>query len=101
MNISYDATTDNGIKYISSLYSKSFDYQIVIDDLDALYVVRSSVLSGEGNVESYSIGSRSLTRKSLSASEVLSLWGELMAKKKQLEMRRKPRKAVGVVLRDW
>ena len=99
--INYDAKTENGVRYISLLYASNYEYETVVDSLDSLAVQRKAVLSGGGTVTQYSIGSRSLTKKSLSATEVLDLWDKLMAKKRQLEEGRKPRKAVGVVLRDW
>lgn len=99
--MTYDAKTENGIPYISALYARNFDYEMVITDLDGLAPARKKLLKGGGTVTQYSIGSRSLTRESLSAAELLALWNNLMAKKKQLETGSAPRKAVGVVLRDW
>ena len=37
----------------------------------------------------------------MDADEVIALWNKLMAEKEQLEGAAKPRKAVGVVFRDW
>lgn len=99
--IQYDAKTEHGIPYISALYSASFDYETVINDLDGLVTTRKSVMEGNGAVTSYSLGSRSVTRQAMSAKDVLDMWDRLMAKKKELEAGRKPRRAVGVVIRDW
>ena len=99
--IQYDSRTEHGIPYLSALYSANFEYETVVDDLDGLVTTKKSVMSGNGEVTSYSLGSRSVTRQTLSATEVLQMWDKLMAKKKQLEGGQKPRKAVGVVIRDW
>ena len=99
--IIYDAVTANGIPYISRLYRGNFRYQMTVDDLDALKPARSSIMGGEGTVQSYSIGSRSLTRSQLSAQGVLDLWDKLMKDKELMEEGRRPRKAVAVVNRDW
>ena len=97
----YDGKTDHGIPYIVSLYNASFEYETTVDDLDGLVTTRKSIMSGNGTVTSYSLGSRSVTRQAMTATEVLQMWEKLMAKKKELEMGRKPRRAVGVVPRDW
>ena len=98
--ITYDKKTENGVPYSSVLYLRNFEYETVVNDLDGLVVTRHAIMKGEGSVTSYTIGSRSLSRQTLSASEVLKLWDKLWAKKKQLEGY-SSRKAVGVVLRDW
>lgn len=97
----YDGKTEHGIPYIVSLYNASFEYETTVDDLDGLVTTRKSIMSGNGTVTSYSLGSRSVTRQAMTATEVLQMWDKLMAKKKELEMGRKPRRAVGVVPRDW
>ncbi len=97
----YDAETTNGIPYISSLYSNKYEYKRVVTDLDNLAPTRDSLLSGAGAVTSYSLGSRSVTRQALSGTDALALWDKLWAKKLQLEHAKKPRKALGVVPRDW
>ncbi len=99
--VQYDAKTEHGIPYISALYSSNFEYETTVDDLDGLVTTRKSIMSGNGTVTSYSLGSRSVTRQAMSATEVLQMWDRLMAKKKELETGRKPRKALGVVPRDW
>ncbi|MBQ7564608.1 MAG: hypothetical protein IJT16_11540 [Lachnospiraceae bacterium] len=98
--MNYDAKTENGIPYFSGLYKRSFEYLTVVDSLNDLAVQRKAILAG-GAVNSYTIGNRSITRNQLSPSELLKLWDRLMAKKLSLENGRKPRKAVGVVHRDW
>lgn len=100
MAICYDAETENGIPFIRGLYINRFEYKDVVDQLDGLYLARQSVLT-EGNVRSYSIGSRSITRAVLSAKDVLALWDKLMAEKLRLEQGRSKRRVVGVVPRDW
>ena len=100
MAISYDAETENGIPFIRGLYINRFEYKDVVDQLDDLYLARQSVLT-QGNVRSYSIGSRSVTRAVLSAKDVLALWDRLMAEKLRLEQGRSKRRVVGVVPRDW
>ena len=96
-----DAKTENGIPYVSSLYVKNYEYETIVTDLDGLVVTRKSIMSGSGSVTSYTIGSRSLSRQTLSASEILKLWDSLWDRKKRLEEGRSARKSVGVVLRDW
>jgi hypothetical protein len=97
----YDAKTANGIPYVSRLYSGSFRYSCLVDDLDALCHARRAVLSGSGNVTQYSIGSRQLTRAAMNATQTLALWDKLMAEKEQMEGAGSPRKCVGIVLEDW
>lgn len=96
----YDGKTENGIPYVVRLYEANYKYTATVDDLDTLAPARKQTLSG-GAVTSYTIGSRSITRNQLSASEVLKLWDKLMAQKLRLESGAAPRKAVGVVHRDW
>jgi len=98
--MNYDATTTNGIKYISRLYANSYKYQMVVDDLDTLAVTRKDILAG-GGVSGYTIGSRSITKNVLSAEDVLKKFDKLMAQKLQLEKGIGPRKAVAVIPRDW
>ena len=100
MAICYDAETENGIPYISALYARRFEYRDTVDQLDSLYLARQSVLA-EGNVRSYSIGSRSVTRAVLSAKDLLALWDKLMAEKLRMEQGRSRRRTLGVVPRDW
>lgn len=99
--MTYDSKTSNGIPYIGRLYAINYRYSCVVDDLDALQSARQMVLSGSGNVTQYSIGSRQLTRATLSATQTLALWDKLMAEKEQLEGAGRPRKSVGIVIRDW
>ena len=101
VGVTCDTKTENGVPYVSSLYVSNFEYETVVNDLDGLVVARKAIMSGGGSVTSYTIGSRSLSRQALSASEILKLWDQLWAKKKRLEEGRSARKAVGVVLRDW
>lgn len=98
--MTYDAKTTNGIPYISSLYLRNFQYSTTVDSLDTLYTQRQAVLSG-GAVSSYTIGNRTLSRNNLSATDVMKQWDKLMALKMRLEKGTAPRKAVGVVHRDW
>ena len=98
--MTYDAKTENGIQYISALYAASFRYQSCVDGLDKLVKQRDAVLSGEA-VAGYTIGNRSITRNALSATDVLKQWDKLLAQKLRLENGNAPRKAVGVVHRDW
>ena len=100
MAISYDAETENGFPFMRGLYINNFSYKDVVNQLDALYVARNDVLT-EGKVRSYSIGSRSVTKATLSAKEVLALWDKLMAEKLRLEQGRSKRRVLGVVPRDW
>ena len=101
MMITYDAKTENGIGYISKLYTNNFEYQMIVNNLDGLVNVIQSFASGSGTVSSYSLGTRSVSREVSSLEEARSWWDDLMRKKKQMEQARKPRKAVGVVPRDW
>ena len=100
MAICYDAETENGIPFIRGLYINRFEYKDVVNQLDDLYPARQSVIT-EGNVRSYSSGSRSVTRAVLSAKDVLALWDKLMAEKLRLEQGRSKRRTLGVVPRDW
>jgi len=98
---SYDGKTENGVPYIVSLYIRSYKYSVIVDDLDALAPLRKEVRSGGGAVQSYQIGDRNISRGALSAQDVLKQWDKLMGEKERLESGRKPRKAIGVVHRDW
>jgi hypothetical protein len=99
--MTYDSYTENGVPYIKSLYMQSYKYSVIVDDLDALAPLRKEVRSGGGAVSSYQIGNRNISRGSLSAQDVLKQWDKLMGEKERIESGRKPRKAVGVVHRDW
>lgn len=96
----YDAKTEHGIPYISRLYAINFRYTTVVDDLDALSETRKQIMSG-GTVSSYTIGNRTVSRNQLSATDVMKQWDKLMALKIRLENGAAPRKAVGIVHRDW
>lgn len=98
--MTYDGKTKNGIPYITRLYAQNFQYTACIDGLDALYVQRQSVLTN-GTVSSYTIGNRTVSRTTLSPTDVLKQWDKLYALKLRLESGNKPRKAVGIVHRDW
>lgn len=98
--MTYDKKTTNGIPYISSLYARNFQYKTTVDSLDVLYTQRMATLSG-GSVSSYTIGNRTVSRANLSAMDVLKQWDKLMALKLRLENGGAPRKAVGIVHRDW
>ena len=100
MAIYYDAETENGIPYRMGLYINQFAYRDIVNQLDGLYPARNEVIAG-GNVRSYSIGSRSVTRAVLSAKDILALWDKLMAEKLRMEQGRSKRRTLGVVPRDW
>jgi hypothetical protein len=99
--VNYDAKTENGIPYLSKLYTENYEYERVVTDLDSLATTRKVLMSGSGGVTQYSLGSRSVTRQAMSASEMLAMWDKLWARKLELEGTKKPRKAIGVVMRDW
>ena len=101
MTITYDAETKNGISYISKLYQRNFEYKMTVNNLDGLVNVISTFSSGSGTVNSYTLGTRQVSRQVSSLSEAREWWDDLMRKKKQLEQGKKPRKAVGMVPRDW
>ncbi len=101
MMISYDAHTVNGIDYISKLYNNNFEYKMIVNNLDGLVNVIQEFSSGSGTVTSYTLGSRQVSRQVSSLSEAREWWDDLMRKKKLLEQNKKPRKAIGVVPRDW
>ena len=101
MTISYDATTENGIEYVSRIYARNFEYKRIVNDLDGLVVTLSEFSQGSGSVSSYSLGTRSVSRQTMSFEEAKKWWDELMQKKDRSESGRKPRKAVGAVPRDW
>lgn len=96
----YDAKTEHGIPYLSRLYAVNFKYTTVVDDLDSLIETRKQIMAG-GTVSSYTIGSRTVSRNQLSATDVMKQWDKLIALKLRLENGTAPRKAVGVVHRDW
>ena len=98
--MNYDAYTEHGIPYFSKLYIKKFEYKDVVDDLDALYPSKKAALSG-GAYRTYTLGDRSITRNAMDPDEIMALWDKLMAQKKQMETGIGPRKAVGVIPRDW
>lgn len=100
--VNYDAQMEkSGIPYISALYSLNFEYRTIVMWLDNNYAAYTGESGSSGSVQSYSIGSRSLTRATYSATELSREWETKMRRKLQLERGTKPRKAVGVVLRDW
>ena len=101
MTISYDAETENGIGYIKKLYTGNFEYKMIVNNLDGLVPVIQAFSSGSGAVSSYSLGTRQVSRQVASLNQAREWWDDLMRKKKQLEQCKKPRKAVGVVPRDW
>lgn len=98
--MSYDGKTENGIPYIVRLYAQNYQYTTVVDSLDMLKVQRDGILSG-GNVQSYTIGNRSVNKTQLSATDIMKQWDKLMAQKLRLEKGTAPRKAVGIVHRDF
>ena len=99
--MNYDGTTTNGIGYIVRLYNSNYRYKEIVDDLDTMKPARMAFLSGKGSVNQYSIGSRQLSRTQLSGKDMLALYDKLLAEKQCIETGSRPRKAVGVVLRDW
>ncbi|MCR4745234.1 MAG: hypothetical protein K5894_08390 [Lachnospiraceae bacterium] len=100
--VNYDAQTEkSGIPYISALYSANFEYKTIVTWLDNNYASYTGESGSSGSVQSYSIGSRSLTRATFSATDLSAEWDVKMRRKLQLERGTKPRRAVGVVLRDW
>lgn len=101
MAITYDASTEHGIGYISRLYSQNFEYKMIVNNLDGLSVVIQEFASGEGMVTTYSLGARSVSRQVSSLSEARAWWDDLMRRKKLLEQGRRPRKAIGAVPMDW
>ncbi len=98
--VNYDGKTENGIPYVTRLYTTSYKYQVVVDDLDALAPQKKDVMGG-GSVSAYTIGNRSITKNQLSANDVIKRWDKLMAEKQRIENGTAPRKAVAVVHRDW
>lgn len=99
--MNYDGTTQNGIGYIVRLYNCNYRYKEIVTDLDAMKPARLAFLSGKGSVNQYSIGSRQLSRSQLSGKDLLAVYDKLLAEKQCIEAGTRPRKAVGVVLRDW
>lgn len=69
----------------------------------ALYIQREAEMLS-GGVQSYGIGSRNLTRYNTDLAAIRAAIKELeddIAELEALLNGRKPRKAVGVVIRDW
>ena len=74
----------------------------VTERLEYYYEKEKALLSNDG-VQSYTIGSRSVTRYQYS-SNIMKQIEELEKQRDELENlldSKKPRKSVGVVLRDW
>lgn len=71
--------------------------------LDA-YLEREAVMLSPEGVQQYTIGSRNLTRYTLALSDVQKMIEQLRKRLVELEAELKgqrPRKAVGIVPRDW
>ena len=97
----YDAKTENGIEYVSSLYKSNYEYIRVVDTLDRMAPTVDGLYSGEGTTSSYTIGRRSKTTSNLAPSDMMRRWDRLWVRKRQLEDIRPARKTVGVLFRDW
>lgn len=102
IRVAMDKETDNGIPYNSGLYDRNFEYKTVVTDLDGLVTVRKEIMSGSGSVSHYKIGSREITKGTLTASQVLKYWDDLWRKKELLEGKNggKARKVFGIIPRD-
>ena len=75
----------------------------VVEERLALYYAREKEMLA-GGVQSYGIGSRNMTRYNTDLNAVRSAIEELeneLAELEAVENGGKPRKAVGIVLRDW
>lgn len=99
--ISYDGETENGISYVKRLYINNFEYKNIVNNLDGLVNVIAEFSQGEGNVTTYSLGTRSVTRQVATLAEAREWWDELIRRKERLENNKKPRKAVSMVPTDW
>ena len=97
----YDAKTENGIEYVSSIYNSNYEYIRVVDTLDRMAPTIDGLYSGEGTTTSYTIGRRSKTNSNLTPSDIMRRWDRLWARKRQIEGVRPARKTVGVLFRDW
>ncbi len=104
VDIVYDAETKNGIPYLKSIYeaktARGFRYRDVVNDLDSLEGAKSAAMAS-GQYKSYTVGDRSVTRSTMTADRVFSLWEKLMAEKERLEQGRTKRRTLGVIPRDW
>lgn len=101
MTVNYDAKTENGIEYVSTLYLHNFEYERVVNTLDHMAATVDGLYSGAGTTASYTIGRRSKTNTQLPPTDILRRWDRLWVRKRQLEGVRSPRKTVGVLFRDW
>lgn len=69
-----------------------------------LYLEREKIMLSADGVKSYGVGSRNLQRYDTALADIQSMIGKLQKEIAELEglvTGRKPRKAVGVVIRDW
>ena len=98
--VKYTAITENGVEYVKTLYENNIKYKIIVDDMDALYPAYKATLSGQGNVSSYTVSTRSLSRNNMSAGAVLSEFKTLRSQKLSIETGGRARKAYGVIPRD-
>lgn len=103
VRVSMDTNTKNGVPYNSGLYARNFEYKTVVTDLDGLVNVRKKIMTGSGSVSHYEIGSREITKGTLTASQVLKYWDELWQKKELLEGKNggRARKTYGIISRNW
>ena len=103
MKISYDATTENGIQYITSLYSRNTKYYTIVNRLDKMTPHYEEILTGD-SVKSYQVGqggTRSVTFNTVDPEAFMEKYENLEAAKVAMESNAKPRKAVGVIPRDF
>ena len=99
----YDNETAHGIPFHTRLYTASFEYRSVVDDLDTLALSKKEALNG-GLYKRYNLGGRDgreVERSVLSPDKVMKMWDSLMARKIRLEGGMAKRRAYGVVMRDW
>lgn len=69
-----------------------------------LYLEREKTMLSPAGVKAYGIGSRNLERYDTALADVQKMIARLQKEIEELEARqdgRKPRKAVGAVIRDW
>ena len=83
--MTYDAKTDNGIEYVTAIYSKNYEYIRIVDTLDRMAPTIDGLYSGQGSTTSYTIGSRSKSSSQLQPADMLRRWDRLWVRKRQIE----------------
>jgi hypothetical protein len=95
----YDAITPNGIQYITRIWQINAKYQLVVSTMDAMQPYYMKAVSGTAP-SGYRIGSREMTYRGLSVSELMRKYLDLLNQKLAMENGTAPRRAMAFVPRD-